>query len=253
MDIGLSRSTSTIAQTDTCLWHEPSTMTPTAWDLHPKCAAYHTTPANFAISPPTGAVPLEKRTGTLGKPTFRSTEGMTQFMESDNSYTSTETTDFPADTLGMSTFGVMRLDPATVAASGARTGNGICHVRFSGTSDTTLQVLASNVSKNWPHANDWIIIGNSYAYDDDGTGSLGYPGSTDGDPGAYYYCNDETVLTAATPAATSYTVENWVNWDISDGVAHISEIVTFKHPLTIEEINELKKYFQYKYNYLFDT
>jgi len=153
----------------------------------------------------------------------------------------------------MSTFGVMRLDPATVAASGARTGNGICHVRFSGTSDTTLQVLASNVSKNWAKANDWIIIGNSYAYDDDGTGTEGYPGATDGGPGAYYYCNDETVLTAATPAATSYTVENWVNWDVSDGVAHMSEIVVFKHPLTIEEINELKKYFQYKYNYLFDT
>jgi hypothetical protein len=247
-----SRQTSSNAVTDTCLWHDPSTMSPTSWALHPNVAQYHTTPANFAMSPPTGAVEMEKRTSTLGKPSLRSTEGMNQHMESDTAYTSTETTDFPADTLGMSTFIVCNISSSTVAASGARCGNTISQLRRLST--TTIQNYGGSSSVNWGTSTDkWIIMGNSFAYDDDGTGAEGYPGSTDADPACYFYLNDETMVVLNTAVNTSFNVENWVNWDIGDGVANVSEIVTFKHPMTIEEINELKKYFQYKYNHLFDT
>lgn len=252
-----SRQTASNALTDCCLWYDPSTIGASRWALHPNVAQYHTTPANFDLV--TGAeataVPLTLSSGVNGFESVSSDETTTanQHMESANSYSSTETTDFPADTDGMSTFVLMNIDSATTSSSGARTGNQIVQCRPLGTSDTTLQHLASNASKN--HANSldkWLIVGASYAYDDDGTGVEGYPGSTDGGPGAYYYANDDAMQSAAAPAAASFAIETWINWDVADGVANAQEFITYKHPLTIEEINELRKYFIHKYNNNFD-
>ena len=247
-----SRQTVSNALTDCCLWHDPSTIGAGRWPLHPDVAQYHTTPANFDME--TGAdatsVAMTLSSGELGFQTVSADENVIahQHMEAANAYDSTETTDFPADTLGMSHFLVMYSDSA--GAGSARCGSVVTQVR---TSASALLVYGGSTPKTWTAATDkWVLIGNSYAYDDDGTGAEGYPGSTDADPSCYFYLNDETMVNVDTSSSTNFNVECWVNWDISDGVVKCSEQVVFKHPMTIEEIDELRKYFIYKYRRNFD-
>jgi hypothetical protein len=63
-----SRQTTTLSQTDCCLWYDPSTIGAKNWALHPECAQYHTTPTNFTLQ--TGAistaVPLTLESGVNG-------------------------------------------------------------------------------------------------------------------------------------------------------------------------------------------
>jgi hypothetical protein len=245
------RQTSSLSQGDLCLWFDPSTIGAQDWELHPDVAALHTTPANFTLE--TGAaanaVPMTIKTdATIKAQVIESDETVTtdQHQESANVYTSTETTDFPADTDGMSHYLVCYIDSATTTGSGARCGSAITQLR--NLSTTTIQNYGGSTALNWATSTDkWIIIGNSYAYDDDGTGTEGYPGATDTDPACYFYLNDDTMKTLDTSTSGSFSVEVWNNWDIADGVCKVVEHFVYKHPLTIDEINELRKYVLYKY------
>ena len=251
------RQTSALSQTDCCLWHDPSTLGAEHWPLHPNVAQYHTTPLNFEMVPgaETTAVGMSLVSGALGHTAVQADETVTanQHMEMSNSYSTTETTDFPADTDGMSSFQVWYLDSATTTSNGACCGNNISYGRTSGTSNTDIQHYSSDkVVTHTGQQDNWLAMGASYAYDDDATGSQGYPGSTDGTPAVYFYCNDDTMQAVDDSAATSFGVQNFVNWDAADGSCQMLEQVVFKHPLTIEETTELKKYFQFKYGDAFD-
>lgn len=250
-----SRQTSVLSQTDCCLWYEPGNMTPSGWALHPTCAAFHTTPDNFILEPGAiaGAEEMELNT-RIGHTALESVEAMEHHMEAATSYSSTETTDFPADTLGMSTFMVCQLhtEGSTVYGGGA-IGNQPCQLRFSGSVASDLIAYGGETGAvHSNHVDHPVICGASYAYNDDGTGTLGYPGSTNGSPGCYFYINDDTMISLDTATSTSMSVYSFVNWDGLDGHVDCSEIVTFKHPLTIEEVTELKKYFRFKYDHAFD-
>jgi hypothetical protein len=250
-----SRQTTSNALTDCCLWHDPSTIGAGRWPLHPDVAQYHTTPANFDME--TGAdatsVAMTLSSGELGFQTVSADENVIahQHMEAANAYVSTETTDYPADTLGMSTFVLCKIDSATTTGSGARCGTAIAQLR--NLSTTTVQVYGGAMPITFTSSTDkWAIVGTSYAYDDDGTGGEGYPGSVVGNPGCYYYLNDAPMQSDSDFSDGSFSVENWVNWDIADGVVSALEFITYKHPMTIEEIDELRKYFIYKYRRNFD-
>jgi hypothetical protein len=251
-----SRQTTTLSQTDCCLWYDPSTIGAKNWALHPECAQYHTTPTNFTLQ--TGAistaVPLTLESGVNGHECVAFDENTTvdQHMESANTYSSTETTDFPADTDGMSTFLVMYIDSGTITANGARCGNAIADVRNPST--TNVEVYGGSTSTTHATSTDkWILVGTSYAYDDDGTGTGGfYPGASDLDPACYHYLNNLTPVALDTPTNTSFTVENWVNYDAADGEGKVAEIIVFKHPLDEHEVHQLQRYAQAKYQHDFE-
>lgn len=246
-----SRQTASNALTDCCLWHDPSTIGAQDWPLHPNVAQYHTTPTNFTLQ--TGAVSTAIPMNLHTDPTIKSVVvscdervSTDRHQESPNSYVSTETTDFPADTLGMSHYLVVYIDSETSTASGARCGSTVAQLR--NVSGTQVQIYGgSSASGYTPGTDEWVIIGAAFAYDDDSTGAEGYPGSTDGDPACYFYKNDEGFKVLDTASNSSFNVQVWNNWDIADGVCSVAEHFVYKHPLTIEELTELRKYVLHKY------
>lgn len=254
-DIGLVRSTATVAQTDTCLWFRSDVgLNENAWSLHPLCARHHTDPDDFRAE----QVARRPSTSTVnGVKVARSqdTTASASSYQSANTYASTEATDFPADTDGVSTFYVAKLDSRTTTASGASIGSASCQCRQSGVSDITVQTLSSNSSANWGYRmDDFMPVGAVYHYDSDGSGGIGEAGTPDATPYIWRFSGDAVPLEANAGAAASFNMQMFMGAGGAgtlQGHVDCPEFVAFKHPLKEYEVNNLYRYFYDRYPTLF--
>jgi hypothetical protein len=249
LDMGLhARSSGSLAQTDCCLWYRSDkNMGEAYWGLHPDCAALHTSPEDFR---------LEMYSGTSTATT--SVEGGRKVTTTDevdhwnyaNTYNFAETTDFPADTDGVTTLGMYYHDSATVTSNGARAGTPVGYMRFNGTSNTDFRHYTSNAfTVQAGYADQWTFQGAVYRYDSDGSGAIGEPGTPDGDPFSWLVLNDDAYDTHNATASTSWATGFFVGGAVGTnlGIARAREMFAWKHPLVEREIANIKRYLNWRY------